>query len=65
MAVPKFKVSLVIKYGLARVTHSDTRPHFTVQSARQNSLVTGKRTIEKGKVCIVKCNASVYEPISF
>ena len=37
---PKFKVALMKKFGTARVTHSDTGPHFTVQRTRQNSLVT-------------------------
>ena len=38
-AVPKFKISLMQKFGFARVTHSDTRAHFTVQSLRQFFLV--------------------------
>ena len=40
-AVPKFKISLMKKCGFARVTHSDTRRHFTVQSAMENCLVFG------------------------
>ena len=40
-AVLKFKISLKEKLGFARVPHSDTGPHFTVQSVRQNCLVTG------------------------
>ena len=40
-AVPKFKISLLKNIGFARVTHSDTRPYFTVQSGRQNCFVTG------------------------
>ena len=39
--VPKFKVSLMKKFGFARVTHSDTRPHSIVQSVRQNCSVGG------------------------
>ena len=38
-AVPKLQISLMKKFGPSRVTHSDTRPHFTVQSVRQNCLV--------------------------
>ena len=41
MAVPKFSISVMKKCGFARVTHSDTRPHFTLPSARQNCLVAG------------------------
>ena len=41
MAVPKFKISLMKKCGFVEATHSDTRPHSTVQSARENCLVTG------------------------
>ena len=41
MAVPKFKISLMKECGCDRVTHAHTRPHFTVQSARQICLVTG------------------------
>ena len=40
-AVPKFKISLMKKLAFARVTLSNTRPHFTVQSGKQNCLVTG------------------------
>ena len=40
-AVPKFKISLMKKSGLAGITHSDTRPHFTVQSVTQVCLVFG------------------------
>ena len=32
---PKIQISLIKKIGFAPVTHSDTRPHFTVWSARQ------------------------------
>ena len=35
-----FKTLSMEKCGLARVTHSNTRPHFTVQSAKQKFLVT-------------------------
>ena len=39
MAAPKCEILLTLKQmnksGFARVTHSDTRPHITVQSARQ------------------------------
>ena len=38
---PKSKISLMKKYGFVRVTHSDKRPHFTVQRARQICLVHG------------------------
>ena len=41
MAVPKFKISLMTKLGIVRVTHSDTRPDFTMHSTRQKGLVTG------------------------
>ena len=41
MAVPKFKISLMKKFGFAQFTHSDTKPHFTVESAKQTCLVTG------------------------
>ena len=37
----KFKISLMKKIGFARVTNSDTRPHFTVQSVKQNCFVKG------------------------
>ena len=40
-AVPKFKISQMKNVGLVRVSHSDTRPHITVQSASQNRLLTG------------------------
>ena len=40
-AVPKIKISLMKKCGFARVTHPDARPQFTVQSAKQDCLVTG------------------------
>ena len=40
-AVPKFNISLMKVFGFARVTHSITRPNFTVQSGvRQKCLVT-------------------------
>ena len=45
MAVPKLKISMMKKCGLARVVLSDKRPHFTMQSARQKCLVTGKCAI--------------------
>ena len=38
---PKFKISLMNRYGIARITQSDRRSNFTAQSARQNCLVTG------------------------
>ena len=41
IAVLKIKISLIKKSGFVRVTHSDTRPHVTVQIARQKCLVTG------------------------
>ena len=40
-AVPKFKISLLMKLGIAPVTHSNTRPQFTVQSVKQNCSLTG------------------------
>ena len=36
------------------------RPHFTVQSAKQNCLVTGQCSICSFILCIVKCVASIY-----
>ena len=39
--VPKFKISSLKNGGFVRFTHSDTRPHFSVQSARQKCLVGG------------------------
>ena len=41
MAVPKIDISLMQKIGFARMNLSDTRLHFTVESSRQNYLVTG------------------------
>ena len=38
---PKVQDIFDKKSGFVRVTHSDTRPHFTVQSIGQNSLVIG------------------------
>ena len=38
---PKFQISLMKKSGFVRFTPLDTRSHFTVQSERQNCLVTG------------------------
>ena len=61
MAVPNFKISLMKKCGFARVTHSDTRGHFIVQSARCSCLVTGEGTIQTCKVCIVKSIVGIYE----
>ena len=40
-AVTKLKLPLMKELGFAQVTHSDTRPQFTVQSVRQKFLVTG------------------------
>ena len=40
-AASKFKISLMKKFGFARVTHSDTKPYFTVQRVKQNRSVTG------------------------
>ena len=40
LAVSKSKISLMKKCGFARFTDSNKRPHITVQSARQNCLVT-------------------------
>ena len=48
------------KYEFVRVTLSDTRPLFTVQSARRNFLVTGQCRFWSCKFCIVQCTASVY-----
>ena len=43
---PKVEILLILnqmtKGGTAPVTHSDTTPHFTVQSAEQKCLVTGQ-----------------------
>ena len=47
--------------GVVRVTHSETRPHFTEQSASQNCLVTGQSSIRSCKFCMVKCIISIYE----
>ena len=41
MASPKSKIGLTKNCRFAQVTHSHTRPHFTVQSAKPNCLVTG------------------------
>ena len=41
MPVPMFKISLMKKCEFVRVTHSDKRRHFTVESAAQNCLLTG------------------------
>ena len=38
---PKFKIWLMKKYRLIRVTHSDKRPHVTTQSRRQKCLIIG------------------------
>ena len=38
---PKVQDLVDEKIGFVRVTHSDTRPQFTVQSARRNCLITG------------------------
>ena len=40
-AVPKFNISLMKKLGFTRVTYSNPRPHFTVQSVKQNCLISG------------------------
>ena len=40
MVVVQFKIRLMKNCGFARVSHSDTRPYFTVQRARQRCLVT-------------------------
>ena len=39
-AVPNIKISLMKKFGFARVAHLNARPHFTGQSVRQDCLVT-------------------------
>ena len=65
MTVPKFKISLMKTCGFARVTHSDTGTHFTVQSARQNCSVTGWCTILSCNFYIVKWIVSIYEFKSF
>ena len=63
-AVPKFKISLIKKTGFAPVTHSESRPHFTVRSARQRFLVYGLYSFQSCKFCIVSCFVVIY-PISF
>ena len=45
MAAPKFEILLLKKGAFARDTQSDTKSHFTVQSARNNCLVTGQSSI--------------------
>ena len=64
-AVPKFKISLTKNFGFARVTHSDTRPHITVQSVKKNCLITGQCGIECCRICNVKCIVTIYENKSF
>ena len=40
-AVPKFKISLMKKFRFSRVTRSNIRSHFIVNSVKQKCLVTG------------------------
>ena len=46
IAVPNFKNCLILKQmkksGFAGITHSDTKPHFTVHNATKDCLVTGQ-----------------------
>ena len=62
VTVSKFKIlqKQMKKGGFSRVTCFGTRPRFTVQSARQNCLVTGQSSIWSCKFCIVKCIDSIY-----
>ena len=61
---PKFEILLTLKQikklGFGRVSHSDTSPHFTIQSAREICLVTGQGSIEKCKIRLVECVVSYY-----
>ena len=41
LAIPKLHISKMKECGFVGITHSDTKPHFSVQSARKNCLVTG------------------------
>ena len=63
MAAPKTETLLILewikKYELARVTHSDTTMDFSLQSAEQNSFITGQCSFRSGDFCIVKCFFSI------
>ena len=64
IAAPKCQILLTMRqmktFGCARVTNSDTRPLFTVKSAKQNCLATGQSSIGNCKFWSVQCFVSIY-----
>ena len=68
-AAPKLKIMLMWnqmdKRWLAQVTHSDLRPHFTAQSARQFCCVSGQGCIWCHNFCKVKYIVSICVTESF
>ena len=64
MAAPKFEIPLTLKQmakcGFAQISHSDARPFFIVQSARQKGFVSGQCSIWSCKFCLMTCFVSVY-----
>ena len=64
IAVPKFKI-LTKKRSFVQAIQPDTRPDFTMQRTRQICLATGQCIIWSCEFCMVKCNVSIYERISY
>ena len=58
---PKFKIlqKQMMQCGFARVTRSDTNPHFVVQSEKSNCWKIGQCSIWSCRFRILKCNVSI------